>query len=279
MFPQITIVGLGLMGGSLAASCKKKFPSAKIVAVSRNRAAIHFAKRKRWIDQGTSDLKEGIKSADLIVLCTPVDTFPKLLSSIEKTIDHSALVTDVGSTKSELIRWVEKRKWKHLEFVGAHPMVGSHERGIEAANPNIYERGYTFLIKSSKVKGSNFAKVKTFWKRIMPQVIEVKAREYDEMVAAVSHLPHAVAVCLIQSISKRQMKFASTGFCDTTRVALGDPSIWAPIFRSNRKAILKSLSDFEKTMSLFKKMIQKNTTTRLSAILSEAMSKRKGLCP
>ena len=271
----IAIVGLGLMGGSLAAACRKKFRTSRMVGISRSRRALAVARRARWIHEGTSDLAVGVRCADLIILCTPVDTFPRLLSTLDRFAKKGALVTDTGSVKGAILREVDRRPWKKINFVGAHPMTGSHERGIGAAKPDLYDQGFTFLVRSRRTDPASFRAVKNFWKKITPKVVEVKAKEHDRIVAAISHLPHAVAACLVLSAGKKSISLASSGFLDTTRIAQGDPSIWFPIFQWNREALRKSFADFENRLRKFQRALAPGRTGLLRRILAEAARKRR----
>lgn len=271
----IAIIGLGLMGGSLAARCRRQFPKAKVIGITRNAAALREARRKRWIHEGTHNLRRGIRNADLIILCTPVDTFPKILSLIDRSLHSAALVTDVGSVKGALLNWIEKRKWKRIQFVGAHPMVGSHRRGIQASSPHLYDHGFTFLVRSRKTNSSSYAAAKSFWKKITPRVIEISADEHDKITSEISHLPHAAAVCLVLAAQKKSLRYAASGFRDTTRIALGDASVWAPIFRSNQKAILKALNFFEKKLGILRQALRAKKDSAMRRILNQAAFLRK----
>lgn len=266
----IAIVGLGLMGGSLAAAVRKRFPSAKVIGISRSRRALGLAKKRGWIHQGFSEINKESAEADLIILCTPVDVFPATLGLLERVCRPGTVVTDVGSVKGELLRWYGSRKWNKISWVSAHPMVGSHERGIDAVRPGLYSQGYTFLIRGKAGSLKAYSRVRSFWKKISARVIEISAAEHDRIVAGISHVPHAVAAALVLGTRKEIVKFASTGFKDTTRIAAGDPSIWVPILISNRKEAIKSLAAFEKNLHALRKAIVKKSRKRLRDLLARA---------
>ncbi len=263
------------MGGSLAARCRRRFPKAKIIGVTRNLSAIRTARKKRWIHEGSNNLRRAVRTADLIILCTPVDTFPKILNLLEHSAKTRALVTDVGSVKGAILNWVEKRPWKRIYFVGAHPMVGSHRRGIEASHPHLYDQGFTFLIRSRKTNLPAYAAVKSFWRKITPRVIEIGASEHDRIASEISHLPHAIAACLVLSAQKKSLKFAASGFRDTTRIALGDASLWVPIFHANRQALLAAMNFFEKKFKALRAALEARNDGRLRRIFNQAAILRK----
>jgi prephenate dehydrogenase len=265
------------MGGSLAAACRRKFPKARVIGISRSRKALQTALRKRWVHEAGSDIKRGVERADIIILCSPVDTFPKLLAEIELARETPVLVTDAGSVKGAILNWIRKKSFKHIQFVGAHPMVGSHERGIEAARSNLYEHGFTFVVRSWQTDPKACREVKAFWKTISPKIFELSPEKHDRIVGEISHLPHAAAVCLALSVNKNFLPFAAAGFRDATRIARGHASVWRPIFESNRKEIIRAITRFEKTAARFKKFLVDQDSNALVRMLETAQKALKNL--
>ncbi len=270
---KIAIVGLGFMGGSLAAACRRKFPKSRILGISRNPTSLRFARKKRWVHETSTDLDRAV-SADLVILCTPVDTFPKILSRLEQKASAPLRVTDIGSVKGDILRRLRGKRLRKVQFVGAHPMAGSHQRGIHAAAADIYDGGFTFLIREKGVPRSAYQMVKAFWKKITPRIVELSAGQHDRLVSEISHLPHAVAACLVLTPEARSLRFAACGFRGATRIAQGHPSIWLPIFLANQKAILKTLSHFQKNVALFCRALAAKKVKNLSRMLSLAAKKR-----
>jgi len=267
---KIAIVGLGLMGGSLAVACRRKFPRTTIIGISRNRQALAKAKKKRWIHEGTIHLQEGVAEVDFIVLCTPIDTFTTYMKVLDKCVRPGTIVTDVGSAKYRIMHQIEKRKWKRVQLVSAHPMVGSHRRGIQAVVPRLYDQGLTFLIKSKGMSPKAYRVVKAFWCKISAKVVEVSALEHDQIVSEISHLPHIVAMCLVLAIPKRSLTFASSGFRDATRLALGSPSVWMPILQANQSEISEAIRRFQGKMSSLRKLCQRGKGRDLEKMLEKA---------
>ena len=277
MFKKIVIVGLGLMGGSLAAACRKKFPKAQIIGISRSRAALTLAVKNRWVHEATQEVNLGAYDADLVILCTPVDTFLHYLQAIDKVCAKGALVMDVGSVKESILEEVSTRKWKNLCFVGCHPMVGSHRRGIEAVNPSLYEKGLVLITRNSKTCPKSYGKAKKFWQCLSSRIVELAPGVHDKLVGEVSHLPHAIAACLMHTVSVPALKVASTGFRDTTRIAASASSIWQPIFMSNRKVMLDVLTRFERELGTFKKILRSGNAQALGRYLDKAQTQRNEL--
>jgi prephenate dehydrogenase len=277
MFKKIAIIGLGLMGGSLAAACRKKFPAARVIGVTRSREALKLALRKKWIHEGMEDISLGAAGADLVVICTPVDTYMPMLAKIDEVAADRALVTDVGSVKGAIHKAIDLKKWKRLSFVGAHPMVGSHHRGIEASCPKLYERGTVILTRTGKTCPDSYKQASKFWAKLAGRIVHLAPDVHDELIAEISHLPHALAVCLVHAVSKRALPLAAKGFRDTTRIAGSSSSVWLPIFGTNKKHILAGIASFEKELKRFKKALRGSSASALKAYLDSAQKKRQSL--
>ena len=270
----IAIIGLGLMGGSLAAALRKKMPRARIIGITRNRTALLTAKKKGWIHEGFRDVGRGIQNADFIVLCTPVHTFPALMAVLMTDAKGGAIVTDVGSVKGQIYKRMREAGRRDLHYVSAHPMVGSQASGIQAVNAALYDQGFTFLIRDKKASRDAYRKVRKFWRVLMPRVIEVTAEQHDRIVAAISHGPHALAVCLMLSASPEMLTYSAAGFRDMTRLAAGNPDIWLPIFRVNRKLTYQALETIVRQIRHFQELLKHRDTSGLRNILTQAAAKR-----
>lgn len=277
MFKKIVIIGLGLMGGSLAAACRKEFPKARIVGVTRNRKALALARRKKWVHEGTDDISRGASGADLVVICTPVDTYLAILKKMDKVVRDGALVMDIGSVKGEVHKVIDRKKWKMLSFVGAHPMVGSHERGIEAACPSLYKEGAVILTRTKKTCPESYRMARKFWARLSKKTVRLNPELHDKLISEISHLPHAVAVCLVQMASKEALPLAAKGFRDTTRIAASASSVWLPIFSANKKHITKDLSRFETELKRFKKLLRNSDPSALKRYLDATRKRRQSI--
>lgn len=267
---QIAIIGLGLMGGSLAAACRRHFPRSRLIGISRKSQVLQFARRKKWIHQGVTQVSQGVASADLVILCTPVDTLMPYLELLDRHCRPGTLVTDVGSVKSRLFSQTERRRWQNIRYVSAHPMVGSHERGVSAARPDLYEHGYTFVIRSAKTNVKALNSIRQFWKKISGRVITLSPQEHDRVVAQISHLPHLLAVCLILALPKKVLAYAGPGFRDVTRIAQGHPDIWLPILMHNRAALLNSVRLLERSLSRTRQALDRNQVKKIAQMLRRA---------
>ncbi len=265
------------MGGSLAAAIKKKFPYAKITGVARRKATLDFARRKKWIHEGFLSVREALTDVDLVVICTPVDLTKKILQEVDRYASKEILVTDIGSVKAPVSIFAKKKKWKHVRFIGAHPMVGSHEKGIESARADLYSKGITILTGTQNQTG--FKKVSEFWRSLSNKVLVMSPVQHDEKVAEISHLPHLLSVCLAETPADASYAIAGTGFRDTSRLAQGDASVWTPIFLQNKKAVLAALRSFHSNLDHFEKALKSQSPAKLNKILKQASSRRRALSP
>lgn len=274
---QVAILGLGLMGGSLAAAVRRAFPRLRVTGITRNLAALKTAKKMGWIHEGFRTLRDGVRHADLIVLCTPVHTFPGALRQLIQYAKPGAMVTDVGSVKGAVHRRMLAVAGKHLHYVSAHPMTGSHERGIQAVNPALYRQGFGFVIRDKKVSAAAYREVKRFWQALLPRVIEVSPEEHDRIVAGVSHLPHALAVCLLLACRPADLPYAASGFRDMTRLAAGSPAVWLPIFEGNRRQVGRALGELLRRLRRFQALLNRKNPAGLRQMLDQAAKIRSRL--
>ncbi len=273
------IIGLGLLGGSLGGALKRAFPRARVLGVSRSPQKIRIAQKKKLITTGTTSLPLAVSAADFIFICTPVDTISHIILKVDQFAKKGATVTDVGSTKGDLILWAQKQRFKNIYFVGSHPMAGSHLTGIKHAKVDLYKSSFTFVTRHRGINQKAFELTKQIWRKVCKRVIEIDAQTHDEVTAEISHLPHLVATLLVDHVSPKALQYASSGFGDTTRVAQGDPRLWVPIFGSNRKNLIQGLQKLAvsiKKLSVCLKS-QKKCQAYLYPYLKQAARKRSNI--
>ncbi len=271
------IIGLGLIGGSLAAAISRRIPNARVVAFSRHGRKIKFAKKKKFIDEGFTQLKAAVSSADFIFVCTPVDTIPRMVSEIDRYAKVGAIVTDVGSTKSQIVNSIGRKKLKRVKFVGSHPLAGSHLTGVTHAQPNLFERAVVFVTPSQKTSSRAAREISGVWRKLGTRVHQLSPERHDQLVSEISHLPHAVAAALMNAVSASSLPFAASGFLDTTRVAQGDLNLWVPIFLTNKKNLIKNLKTLGDTLTKLARLIRNDREQALAQFLQKASSKRSKL--
>ncbi|MDD2927428.1 MAG: prephenate dehydrogenase/arogenate dehydrogenase family protein [Candidatus Omnitrophica bacterium] len=273
LFNKVAVIGTGLIGGSLALVIKKEKLAKEIVGVARHQASLDLALKSKAIDRGALSFNI-IKGADLLILAAPVDTIISLREEILKYVNNDCIVTDVGSTKEKIVSFLGK---DFLNYVGSHPLAGSEKRGVIYAQAGIFKGTLCILTPTLKTPGTAMKKIKALWQKAGARVICLSPKEHDRVLSFTSHLPHAVAFSLIDSIPDASLKFSASGLKDTTRIAASDALLWQGIFLTNRKNILKAIADFEKKLLKIKSAISKNNKKELRAILARAQKKRNSL--
>jgi len=273
LFNKVAIIGTGLIGGSIALDIKRRKLANKVIGVSRRKKSLLLAKRLGAIDYGSREI-DIIKGADLVILATPVSTILNLANSISKSLTRDCLVTDVGSTKKEIVAKLEK---VFPYYVGSHPLAGSEKRGVVHACANIFKDSLCILTPTKNTNPRALSKIKKLWIQLGAKVKFLSPGEHDEILSFVSHLPHIIAFSLISSIPSGYLSFASTGLKDATRIAASDSEIWRDIFSSNRKNVLKGIELFQKSLVKIKSAVRRNDKNLLTQILKKAKSKRETL--
>ncbi|MBI4358176.1 MAG: prephenate dehydrogenase [Candidatus Omnitrophica bacterium] len=268
------IIGLGLIGGSLAAAIRKKFPQGRVVGVSRKGRTIAFAKKKGFIHEGFTRLKLAVRAAKFVLVCSPIDSIPKLISEVDRFAPPGTVVTDVGSTKSEIVNWADRKRFRNIEFIGSHPLAGSHLTGIRHAKGDLFRGAFVFVTPSRKSSRRAFASASSFWKRLGANVRRVSPKVHDQIVSEVSHLPHAIASILMHIVSSNSFRYRAAGFSDTTRVAQGSPELWTPIMLTNRANVLRDLRRFERVLRRFRVLLGNRSKKSLYRFLRIAALRR-----
>jgi len=249
---KISIIGVGLMGGSLALALKKAYPKSYIWGYARSKRSFKKLKELKIIDVVTSDLKELIIDSNLVILAVPVLTIVDYFKKISPFLKKETVVIDIGSTKKLIEKEARKYLPKYIDFVGSHPLCGSNKRGPKNAIPDLY-RGSVCVITSNN-KSVNF--VSRLWRRLGAKVYTMDACLHDKALSYVSHLPHVISFSLSLTVPSRYLPFASRSFSDSTRVSLSPPDSWADIFLSNKKYIIRNIDEYMEILKLFKNLIE-----------------------
>ncbi len=246
---NIAILGLGLMGASLALALKKRGFTGEIIGYARREETRTQAVEKGVVDGVSGDPAEAVRTADIVVICVPIWTIAKLAEQIVRALKPGAVVTDVGSTKSALLKTMDPLfAGGEVHFVGSHPIAGSEKTGLGACNPDLYEGRLTIVCPSEDTPDSAEQTVAGLWRKAGSEVVEMSPAEHDAMLASTSHLPHMVAAALARSVADgnpaKKADFCGTGFKDTTRVASGSADMWVDIIDTNRAALEAELDRF-----------------------------------
>ncbi|MDE0848269.1 MAG: prephenate dehydrogenase/arogenate dehydrogenase family protein, partial [Nitrospinaceae bacterium] len=261
---KMTIIGVGLLGASLAKACKERDLVEEVAGYGRNRENLEKARALKIIDHCPADLAEAVKDADLIVLCTPVTTIIPLIQNMIARIRPGALITDVGSVKEPIVKEAEKLVPKGVFFVGSHPIAGGENSGLEASTANLYQGAKCIVTPTDKTNNSALEKISALWQAVGMQIINLSAEEHDFVFGAVSHLPHIVVYALMNTLGSLRTQdnrevtaFSGAGLKDITRIASSDPVMWRDICLSNRNHSLDLIDRFQNKLDEIRSTIEK----------------------
>ena len=274
MFKRITIVGLGLIGGSLGFAIKRKRIAKEVVGVSRRRSTLRRALALGTVDSVTLDPEKGVRNSDLVILAAPVLTIINIARRISRHLKKGAVVIDAGSTKNDIVRKIEAILPRRVDFVGSHPVAGSEKQGVVNADKDLFKGAYCILTKSPRTNPKALARIKRFWKALGMKVEIMSPEKHDNVVSRLSHLPHAVSAALSKTCQKCDLKLAAGGFKDTTRIASGAPELWKDIFLTNKKNIARDIKLFKKELSKIEAALKKGKHAELLRLLKKAKAIR-----
>ena len=277
MFKRVTIIGLGLIGGSLGMAIKKKRLASRVIGVSRKESTIRKAKAIGAVDSVTLDVKKGVKDSDLVILTTPVLKIMDIARRISKDLKKDAIVIDAGSTKSDIVKRIERSFPNAVKFVGSHPVAGSEHSGVSYARGDLFKGSYCILTKTNRTDPKALNKIKRFWNNLDMKAVVMSPKRHDKIISRLSHLPHAASVSLCNTCRKEDLGLTAGGFRDTTRIASGSPELWRDIFITNRKNIAKDIRLFKKELSKIETALKNNNSRAILRLLKKAKAVRDSL--
>ncbi|MFH1380923.1 MAG: prephenate dehydrogenase [Candidatus Omnitrophota bacterium] len=271
MFNKIAIVGVGLIGGSIGLAVRKQKLAGSVVGICRRECSRLEAIKNKAVDRATLDLKAGIKNADLVILAVPVGRILGLSIECLKHMKEGAILTDVGSTKKNIITVLEKSaSGRKVNVIGSHPMAGSDRSGVENASGNLFNGATLILTKTKNTDGKSILRLEKFWKGLGSRVLILSPEKHDKDASLASYLPHIVSFVLSSSQTKDSLKFAAGSLKDTTRVAASDTDLWTDIFLSAREQSLNSIDIFVKNLKKLKSAILKKDKNAIKKFLIKA---------
>ena len=278
----VAIVGVGLIGGSLAAALRQRQVAGRVIGVGRDASRLEAARKAGLIDEGSTDLAEVARRATLIVFCTPVDKVAEgvrtalsgLASHFTFRTPHSALLlTDAGSVKGPICEALADVP----NFLGAHPIAGSHRQGFEAADANLFAGKVCVLTPRESASPDNIARLERFWQAVGMKTVTMTPDDHDRALAMTSHLPHVVAASLAATLSSENHSLTGSGFRDTTRIAAGDPSLWTGILLNNAAHMIDALETMQQRLEAFRTAIKLGNADVLKQLLEEGQARREKL--
>lgn len=270
MFRKLTIIGAGLLGGSIGLAARQRKTAHRVALWARRPEAADEAWRVGAGDEATTDLSKAVRDAELVVLATPIGAMEGLAQQFRPSLAPGCVVTDVGSVKYPVVAALSELLPR---FVGSHPMAGSEQSGIEAARADLFEKAVCIVTPTATTDAAAVQTVYEFWKALGCAVRTLSPLEHDELVARLSHLPHLVAAAVVNLVCQngaRPLEFAGPGFKDFTRIASGPPEMWTEICQQNRDEIRRALESLIEELSRTRAMLENNDTVELKAMLKRA---------
>ncbi|WP_127494135.1 prephenate dehydrogenase [Paenibacillus glycanilyticus] len=259
---KIAIFGVGLIGGSLAL-CFKGKPELTVVGYSNRQSSVEKYMKRGVVDYATTSLREAAEGADFIFLCVPVGKLEEYVTELGKlNLKPGCIVTDVGSTKASVAECGRRLEQNGVSFIGGHPMAGSERSGVEAASTNLFENAFYVLTPEETTPPEALERLKNLLVHTRAHLVSVDANSHDEIVGAISHLPHMIAVALVNQVRGYNENnglyelLAAGGFRDITRIAASDPIVWRDILINNREVLLKLLRDWNSEVEKFAVMLE-----------------------
>ncbi len=283
-FQKISIIGVGLLGGSIGLAVRKRRLAKEIAGFVRREKTITDCEKIGALDFGTTDLLAAVSGADLVILSTPLFQMRSLTEQFLPALKRGAIITDVGSVKADVVRELESLVKKvGAHFVGSHPMAGGEKMGVLAAKADLYANAVCVVTPTKKSNAAAVRKVEQFWKSLGARTLRLDAAQHDLLVSRTSHLPHVAAAALAGLIldpkhPKSQVGLCATGFRDTTRIASGSPEMWRDIALANRKNLARSVDAFVAELKKFQSVLKTGDGKAVENFFAAAKSRRDNWC-
>jgi prephenate dehydrogenase len=278
---RLAIVGVGLLGGSVAKAARAGGLARHIIGVGRDPERLRPALDDGTLDAAVTDLDAGVREADVIVLAAPVLAIEGLLERVWGAASDGALITDVGSTKRNIVRAAERlAATRPLAFVGSHPLAGSEQAGYRVARADLFRGATVVVTPTEKTELAALKKTTELWEALGARVTSLDPETHDRTVAAISHLPHLIACALVDGAGRVEpaaLELAARGFRDTTRIAAGDPDMWTEIFLANRDALAAGIAAFRQALGDLQRAIDAGRADALRAELARIKAIREEL--
>ncbi len=281
---KISIIGVGLLGGSIGLAVKQRRLAKEIAGYVRRVASLKECEKAGAVDYATTDLLAAVSGADLVILCTPLAQMAAIVERMRPALKRGAIVTDVGSVKASVVRDVESLvKSAGAHFIGSHPMAGGEQTGVLAARKDLFECALCVVTPTKKSNRANLLKVEQFWSALGCHMLRLTPELHDTLVSRSSHLPHVSAAALAGFVlnpahPKHQPALCANGFRDTTRIASGSPEMWRDIALANRKNLARELGAFVRGLQRFQQALKASDVKAIAKFFETAKQRRDDWC-
>ena len=271
---HVTIIGAGLLGGSAGLAIKRACRGVHVAGVGRRQKSLNEALAAGAIDSAHLEAATPVACSDLVILATPVGAFGKYLTDIAPCLKRGVLVTDVGSTKAVVVRTAEGILGRGGPFVGTHPMAGSERKGARFARADLFAGATCIVTPTASTPAALVRRAERLWQALGMKTVRMDPVAHDRAMAAVSHLPHALAALLAMLPAQAAMKVAGKGLADMTRLAGGDAEVWRDIFLTNRAAMLAAIDDLDERLMALRDLMELGDAVGLLRLLAAAKKRR-----
>ena len=278
---KVLIIGCGLLGSSLVRRISKKKIAKKIFIYEKSKSNILKIRRLKLPGIIVKSLEDGVINSDLIIFCTPMSEYKKLIIKINKFISSKTIITDIGSSKIESSKVIKKFLKRGVNWIQSHPITGSEVSGPEHGKENMFKDKWCILIKDKKTNSRNLKFLNSFWKKVGSKTVMMNVEKHDKIFSITSHLPHLVAYNLVKSaqdFEKKQkydlIKYSAGGLRDFSRIAASNEIMWRDIFFDNKINVSKAIDMFIKNLNSFKKDINSKNSKSIIKKLSQTKKVR-----
>jgi prephenate dehydrogenase len=281
---KITLLGVGLLGGSLGLAIRQRRLAGRVIGFVRRTTSIAECEALGVVDQADSDLWRATEKADLIILCTPLAVMRELIEKVLPVIQPGALVTDVGSVKAAVVQELEPLVTSAgAHFIGSHPMAGAEKMGPRAARADLFHNAICAVTPTPSSNADLVQKLEQFWRDVGALPVRLGAELHDDLVSRSSHLPHVVAAELANYVlspvhPKEQAILCANGFRDTTRIASGSSDMWRDICLANRKNLARVLGVFIEDLQEFQLALENEDVKAVEEFFVKAKERRDAWC-
>lgn len=288
LFHRVALIGIGLIGSSLARAIRRGSPAGPIADEIVGHAKTERTRQKALelglIDEAFDTPEAAVKGADLVVICTPIGTYAEIGAAIAPALEPGTIVTDVGSVKQAVIRDLGPLIPEGVHFVPGHPIAGTEHSGPEAGFAELFEGRWTVLTPPPGTDEAAVEKVAELWRRCGSQIEIMEPAHHDMVLAITSHLPHLIAYTIVgtatdleESLKREVIKFSASGFRDFTRIAASDPVMWRDIFLNNREGVLEILGRFTEDLAALQRAIRWGEGDKLEDLFTRTRAIRRGI--
>ena len=284
LFQRVALIGIGLIGSSLARVIRRDRLAVHIAVTARTQQTLDAAMRLKFADSASLDPAVAARGADLVVVCAPMSTYAEIARTIAPALKPGAIVSDVGSVKAPVARDIGRALPKGVHLVPGHPIAGTEHSGPEAGFAELFQGRWCILTPDTQTDKGAVEKVAELWRRAGSTIAVMDAAHHDRVLAITSHLPHLIAYTIVDTAAQLEkdvqgevIKFSASGFRDFTRIAASDPVMWRDIFLANREAVLEILQRFNEDLTALQRAIRQGDGKTLEETFSRTRAIRKGV--